>query len=227
MIWSVISRRARPGGTPSYRPRTSIGSPNAHGHLDQARPPRADGLEPASVPDAARPGRSGRPRSARAARRRCARGRAGRRASGCPRGRCRRRRLRRARRARCRGWPAPPWSRRGRPAGHRAPRTTPCASRPLSPGLLEVVGLGQEADRPRHHDRDHHAVDEAQVVAGQDHRTGRRHPVETRDRRPPHGLGQRRDDGVQEPVEHALILPHPLPRPALGLSGARRTACWS
>ena len=50
--------------------------------------------------------------------------------------------------------------------------------RALEAGAGEVVGLGQEDDLARHHERDHHAVDEAQVVARQDHRAGGRHVLQ-------------------------------------------------
>ena len=71
-------------------------------------------------------------------------------------------------------------------------------------GAGEVVGLGQEDDLARHHDRDHHAVDEAQVVAGEDHPAGVRHVLQSPHRRSPHRLRKR----LHEPVHH-LVEDHP------------------
>ena len=54
---------------------------------------------------------------------------------------------------------------------------------PLEAGAGEVVGLGEEDDLARHHARDHHRVDEAEVVAGQDHPAGPGHVLEAAHRR--------------------------------------------
>ena len=198
-----------------------------HRHPHQPRPVGADRLQPLGA-RSGRPGRSGRPRSARAGRRRCARGRAARRATACPRGRSPN---------------APPSAStpsavsRLAIAACESSRSTGSAPnvsnhaltrRPLTPRPLEVVGLRQEAHRPRRDGRDHHAVDEAAVVAGQDQRPGRGTCSRPDDDGPPDRRAAAAGRPVEDAVEHLSILPHRLRRGRGGVSGARRTASsWS
>src|SRR5690606_8590361 len=67
---------------------------------------------------------------------------------------------------------------------------------------VEVLRLRQEDDLPWGDDRNHHTVDERQVVARDDQPAPTRNVVKPLDSRPPDGLGQRWDDRVQSLVQH-------------------------
>ena len=79
-------------------------------------------------------------------------------------------------------------------------------SQPLSPGAGEVLGLGQEGDRPGCHQRDDETVDKGQMVGGQDHRAVPRDVLAALDDRPERQPGQR---GQQHPgggaSEHVVL----------------------
>ena len=169
MISSVTSRRALPSGTPSYRPATSIGSPNVTVTGTTPGQPGADRLELLGAGEADRDDRDagGQREVGDAGAAAVEPAVAGAGALGVDAERlAAAEHLERGVEAGDRGLAC----RRGRPAASRCPRTTPAAAAPLTPVAGEVVGLGEEGDLARHHDRDDQGVGEAEVVAGQDHR---------------------------------------------------------
>src|SRR4051795_9239395 len=92
---------------------------------------------------------------------------------------------------------------RQRPEGAEQRAAEP-ARDPL-PG--EVLGLRQVVHLARGHGRDRDAVDERQVIAGQDHRSGQRHVLPPGDVRTEEQPEQRPDDEPGQDVEHAALLP--------------------
>ena len=203
MIRSVSSRRARPDGTPSYSPATVIGSPTRTVTSTRASRGR---LEPtgwmSSVPmqadrDHRAAGGQREVRHSRAAAVEPPVARAG--ALGVdPERLALAQHLERGVEAGDRGLGVVAVDRQ-----HAEPLEPGPRQRALHAGAGEVVGLGEEDDLARHDHRDHHAVEERQVVAGHDDRAGGRHVVQSLDLWAPHGTGDRRDDAVRDRVEHA------------------------
>src|SRR3954467_5793258 len=70
-------------------------------------------------------------------------------------------------------------------------------------GAGEVLGLGEVGDLARRHERDRDAVDERQVVAGQDDRAGQWHVLPAGDVRAEDQPEQRPQHEARENVEHA------------------------